>query len=108
MMDNARFFVNTDKCIGCGNCLEVCPGNMVGGDVLRFENGHPVMVDQSNFGWKGCWKCQHCLAVCPVGAISVLGISPEEVPEKPLPGRDPVSLPDQDSSKLTFGIFKIY
>ncbi len=83
MMDNARFFVNTDKCIGCGNCLEVCPGNMVGGDVLRFENDHPVMVDQSNFGWKGCWKCQHCLAVCPVGAISVLGISPEEVPEKP-------------------------
>ena len=84
-MGNARFKVDTDKCIGCGMCLNVCPGNMVGGDVLRFEEKHPVMVDQTKFGWQGCWRCQHCLAICPTGAITVLGVSPDEVSEKPDP-----------------------
>ena len=85
MNESAKFKINAEKCIGCGKCLAVCPGNMVGGDVLRFENDHPVMVDQTNFGWKGCWKCQHCFAVCPTGAISVFGISPEEAAAKPDP-----------------------
>ena len=84
-MSNARFKVNTEKCIGCGLCLNVCPGNMVGGDVLRLEDGHPVMVDQTKFGWQGCWKCQHCLAVCPTGAVSILGVSPDEVSAQPDP-----------------------
>ena len=82
-MKSAKFEVNKEKCIGCGMCLNVCPGNMVGGDVLRMEDGHPTMVDQTKFGWEGCWRCQHCLAVCPVGAISILGVSPEKVSEKP-------------------------
>ena len=82
-MANARFNVNTGKCIGCGMCLKVCPGNMVGGDVLRLENGHPMMTDQTKFGWQGCWRCQHCLAVCPTGAVSILGVWPDEVSGKP-------------------------
>ena len=82
-MQNANFRVNEAVCIGCGLCLDVCPGNMVGGDVLRMEDGHPVMVDQTKFGWQGCWRCQHCLAVCPTGAISVLGVTADQVPEKP-------------------------
>jgi nitroreductase len=24
-----------------------------------------------------CYKCQHCLAICPVGAVSILGLKPE-------------------------------
>ena len=82
-MQNANFKVDTAKCTGCGLCLNVCPGNMVGGDVLRMENGHPVMTDQTKFGWQGCWKCQHCLAICPTGAVSVLGVSADNVSEKP-------------------------
>ena len=82
-MQNAEFRVNTEKCNGCGLCLKVCPGNMVGGDVLRMEGRHPVMTDQSKFGWQGCWRCQHCLAVCPNGAVSVLGVSADQVPGKP-------------------------
>ena len=84
-MQNAKFTVNMEKCTGCGLCLKVCPGNMVGGDVLRMEDGHPVMVDQTKFGWQGCWRCQHCLAVCPSGAVSVLDVSPEQVSAKPSP-----------------------
>ena len=82
-MKSAGFAVDREKCTGCGLCLNVCPGNMVGGDVLRMEDGHPVMVDQEKFGWQGCWQCQHCMAVCPVGAVSVLGVSPDEVSAKP-------------------------
>ncbi len=84
-MQNAKFTVNAEKCSGCGLCLDVCPGNMVGGDVLRMEDGQPVMVDPARFGWQGCWRCQHCLAVCPAGAISVLGVSPGQVSAKPNP-----------------------
>ncbi len=80
----ANFKVDKSKCTGCGKCLSVCPGNMVGGNVLDFQDGNPVMVDEKNLGtWKGCWKCQHCLAVCPTGAISVLGVKPEDVPAMP-------------------------
>ena len=82
-MQNARFSVDQNKCIGCGLCLAVCPGNMVGGDVLRMEEGHPVMVDPTKFGWQGCWRCQHCLAMCPKGAISILGVDPDAVSGKP-------------------------
>lgn len=82
-MQNAGFKVDSEKCVGCGLCLNVCPGNMVGGDVLRLKDGRPVMVDQAKFGWQGCWRCQHCLAVCPTGAISILGVSADEVSEKP-------------------------
>ena len=82
-MKSANFIVNKEKCTGCGLCLKVCPGNMVGGDVLRMQGGSPAMVDQTKFGWQGCWQCQHCLAVCPTGAISVLGVSPDAVLDKP-------------------------
>ena len=79
----ANFKLNKDKCIKCYNCLNVCPGNMVGGDVLRIENGYPIMVDQNSFGWKGCWKCQHCMAICPTSAISIFNIDPLTLPNKP-------------------------
>ena len=82
-MKSAMFHVDSEKCNGCGRCLQVCPGNMTGGNVLKMVNGKPVMIDQNNFGWRGCWRCEHCMAVCPQGAISVLGVSPEKAPRKP-------------------------
>nr|WP_256557110.1 nitroreductase family protein [Hydrogeniiclostridium mannosilyticum] len=32
----------------------------------------------TEFGWNGCWKCEHCLSVCPTAAISILGHQPED------------------------------
>lgn len=82
-MKPAEFKVDVNKCNGCGKCLQVCPGNMVGGKVLQMKDGHPYMTDELNYGWCGCWRCEHCLAVCPQGAISIFGINPDEAPEKP-------------------------
>lgn len=72
-MNKAGFTVDMDKCVGCGRCINVCPGG-----VLRMVGGAPAIDEFKEFGWNGCWKCQHCLAVCTVGAISVLGKHPED------------------------------
>jgi hypothetical protein len=41
------------------------------------------MKSFERFSWRGCWRCQHCLAVCPVGAISIFDKKPEN--SLPLP-----------------------
>ncbi len=76
--NKAKFYVDVDKCIGCGNCVNVCSGQ-----VLKLVDGHPEIKDFDRFGWSGCWKCQHCLAVCQQSAISVLGKRPEDSLDKP-------------------------
>ena len=84
--ETAQFKVDENLCTGCETCLKLCPGNMIsGGKVLVMKNGHPYMPHQNKFGFMACWKCQHCMAACPTGAISVLGVSPEDVSEKPDP-----------------------
>lgn len=72
-MNIANLKINLEKCIGCGLCIKVCPGSLL----LLNENSQVVSKPITEFGWNGCWKCQHCLAVCPTGAISVLGKQPE-------------------------------
>lgn len=73
-MNIAEFKADTEKCIGCGKCVKVCPG----GILYMNENNRPEIMPVNEFGWNGCWKCQHCLAVCPAGAVSVLGKKPHE------------------------------
>jgi len=58
-----RFGVVADRCVRCGQCVELCPvGNIVLEDV-------PV------FG-KTCIQCQRCVMLCPAGAITVKGKEP--------------------------------
>ena len=52
--------IDRDKCIRCGACREICPGNLIkqavdGTAYLR----HP----------KECWGCASCLKACRHGAI---------------------------------------
>ncbi len=78
-MNQANFVVNTEKCIGCGRCVKVCPGG-----VLSLNQAKkPEIADFKEFEWSGCWRCEHCLAVCPTGAVSVFGHTPEN--SLPLP-----------------------
>lgn len=74
-MENKNLFeADTSKCIGCGLCKKVCPAMLLDLD----ENGKCFSKPVSELNWYGCWKCQHCLAVCPTGAIRVLGKHPED------------------------------
>jgi nitroreductase/NAD-dependent dihydropyrimidine dehydrogenase PreA subunit len=80
--DKAQFVINKDKCIKCGKCINTCSGM-----VLEFgKDGYPYMKDFERFGWRGCWRCEHCLAVCPEGAILILGKKPED--SMPLPPKE--------------------
>lgn len=85
-----EFQVDKSKCIHCGFCEKVCNGAVIAYDEDRF----PYMKPFERFGGAGCWKCQHCLAVCPVGAISIFGKHPEECTGKPDPklGEEEVKL----------------
>ena len=70
----AHFVVDKSICIKCGKCINTCSGM-----VIEFgEDGYPYMKEFERFGWRGCWRCQHCLAVCPQGAISIFGKKPED------------------------------
>ncbi len=65
-----QFHVDQAKCIRCGECVNECPVN-----ILVIGDTVPFVAD----GRSGdCIGCQHCLAVCPEGAVSVLGLNPED------------------------------
>ncbi len=62
-----HFQLDRSRCIPCGKCINTCSSM-----VLSFaKDGYPEMKAFERYGWKGCWKCQHCLAVCPQEAISI-------------------------------------
>lgn len=63
-----QFSVDTDRCVSCGLCLSDCLPRALGMD----EAGHPYIKDE-----RLCMHCHHCLALCPTGAISVDGHSPD-------------------------------
>lgn len=57
MMISAKSFRVTDKCSGCGKCVQRCPLNNI-----KLTNGKPVWDDQ-------CTHCMACIAGCPNEAI---------------------------------------
>lgn len=50
------------KCIGCGRCINVCPGNLIKKD----DDGKAYLKCLSD-----CWNCASCIKECPVQAISL-------------------------------------
>ncbi len=71
---NPKFKLDKEKCISCGNCIRVCEGMML----LMDEERHPYILDDDSWEERGCWGCQHCMAVCPGGAISVMDKDPSD------------------------------
>ncbi len=66
--------VDPAKCIRCGLCLRECaPGCLVFAADL-----HPKFGKDAE---SRCNHCQHCLAVCPTGALSIFGKDPEQSPK---------------------------
>ncbi|MCC8105044.1 MAG: ferredoxin family protein [Clostridiales bacterium] len=52
--------IDAGKCVGCGRCVEACPGNLLGVGV----NGRAFIRQE-----RDCWGCASCLKECPFGAI---------------------------------------
>ena len=59
MHSSSKPFVNADRCVSCGKCVEYCPH-----DAISYV--HYV----ARIG-RDCTGCGGCLAVCPQGAIQV-------------------------------------
>ena len=49
-----------NKCVGCGKCLSVCPGNLL-------KKGGDGKIHIRNI--RDCWGCTACLKECHTGAI---------------------------------------
>jgi nitroreductase/NAD-dependent dihydropyrimidine dehydrogenase PreA subunit len=57
--------IDPESCLGCGDCLAVCPNEVLGLDGDRAR----VVGDRS-------LSCGHCAAVCPTEAIQVTSLAP--------------------------------
>lgn len=57
-LSTTQLLVNTEACIGCGECVEVCPYNAV--EVIDGD----AVIDPSL-----CHFCYRCVEQCPEGAI---------------------------------------
>ncbi len=68
-----QFEVAKEKCIRCGLCAKDCPV-----DIISMDNRFPSVIREKE---AACIGCQHCLAVCPTGALSILGHDPGESTE---------------------------
>ncbi len=82
------FKVDRDKCISCGGCAADCPAL-----IIDMQAGYPLIHATKE---KQCYRCQHCLAICPTGAVSILGRDPAA--SQPLAGNLPQ--PDQLSTLI--------
>ena len=53
--------VDTEKCVGCGECVDVCPG-----EVYERKDGKSEPVNSEE-----CLGCESCVEVCSSDAIEV-------------------------------------
>ena len=72
-----HFTVDKELCVSGGACAEDCLPQ-----AIQMEGEYPSIPNEEH-----CMRCLHCLAVCPTGAISILGHDPAE--SEPLKGRLP-------------------
>ncbi len=63
---SSQIDVDESKCIGCGECVRVCPNNVY--EIVRGKS-RPIRPES-------CVYCRSCIVHCPVSAIR---ISPRDV-----------------------------
>jgi ferredoxin len=75
--EDAQIIIDQDKCNLCDLCVKICKDFS-----LRIENDKLVVSDEPIFG---CFGCGQCAAICPNGAIKILGreFHPEDIIDLP-------------------------
>lgn len=53
--------IDKNKCVGCNQCLTVCPGNLI-----KNDEGGKAYIRYP----KDCWGCASCVKECKAGAIA--------------------------------------
>ena len=66
-----QFAVDGELCTRCGQCVLDCP------TLIIHQSGDAVPAIPADEAGD-CMECQHCLAVCPTGALSILGRNPAD------------------------------
>jgi len=66
-----EFVVDGARCTRCGQCVRDCVAKII----TQTDADVPCIrtEDEAN-----CIRCQHCLAVCPEAAVSILGLRPAD------------------------------
>ena len=67
-MKQNQIMINSDKCIGCGLCSNVCAV-------------HNIYINNKKASTKmdSCIKCGQCSAICPQKAISIVDYEKEQI-----------------------------
>jgi nitroreductase/NAD-dependent dihydropyrimidine dehydrogenase PreA subunit len=81
--------IDSEKCGKDGICIVECPFFLLRANA----DGIPEMIPGAE---AVCLKCGHCLAVCPNGAITLEGISPESCEKVP----KEISISEETISRL--------
>ncbi|MBQ9436913.1 MAG: 4Fe-4S binding protein [Lachnospiraceae bacterium] len=55
--------IDTLKCVGCGKCVQICPGNLI-----RMDENRKAYLKRP----EDCWRCCSCLKECEKGAVSMI------------------------------------
>ncbi|MHA1294450.1 MAG: CoB--CoM heterodisulfide reductase iron-sulfur subunit A family protein, partial [Promethearchaeota archaeon] len=70
IVEGITSWIDEEKCIGCGRCVEVCPYNaneLI--EIEKKEGLYIVKVKKARINSAVCKGCGACVAECPVGAI---------------------------------------
>jgi nitroreductase/NAD-dependent dihydropyrimidine dehydrogenase PreA subunit len=74
------FLIDQQRCTRCGLCVADCPARII----AMTDGDFPSIAPDKE---TSCYMCQHCLAICPTGALSILGLKPGD--SRPLAGGYP-------------------
>ncbi|MBQ6108044.1 MAG: hypothetical protein IJK97_07515 [Thermoguttaceae bacterium] len=85
--------IDEKKCVRCGSCVKDCLAK-----ILTLETGGPRFVPG---GEARCFRCQHCLGVCPTGAF---GWNGKDAGKSLLPGKTPA----QSKTVFLLGVLVIF
>ena len=63
-----RVEVNTERCKGCGLCLEFCPGKALTLSARKNKKGYAYV----EFDGGNCTGCLRCGLICPDVALKIV------------------------------------